>query len=322
MERNWTAEDILDNGERVSHLNRDFAFYAHLSIYGFATQFCHNAIVLDVGSGSGYGSAHLAEHGAQRVYGIDASPKAVAFSRDHFSRPNLEYQVMPADAITGFSPQQFDIIFTSNVLEHVPDANRFFRSAWQLLKPTGTLIVAVPTIVNAELQYLNLINPYHVNIWSPRQWVHVIEQYFKDIQTISHRVGDRLGPSFKPEDWRSEFDETDFKFPPETLRNMYRACPLTSIFIVRTARDAQTIPSADSPRQFIDDSFTRPEGYIEPKIRWRLSRYFGPPLPAEAYRPNILDRIEKALLIARTQGLTTLLREAGQFIQYILQHKN
>ena len=35
-----TLEDITANGERVTHLQRDNCYYAHLSIYRFTLQFC------------------------------------------------------------------------------------------------------------------------------------------------------------------------------------------------------------------------------------------------------------------------------------------
>jgi hypothetical protein len=147
----------------------------------------------------------------------------------------------------------------------------------------------------------------------------VIGQYFKDIQTISHRVSDKLGPTFRPEDWRPNYNEQDFKFPLETLQDMYRACPMTTVFLVRTAREEQTIPPTAKPMRFVDDSFTRPEGYIDPKIRWRLSQYFPSASPADVYKPGPLDLVEKALFIARIHGPQVMLREVGRFIKYTLK---
>src|SRR5258708_7543722 len=87
------AGEISDGGERVSHLVKDPVYYGHLSIYDFATRFCRDAVVLDAGCGAGYGAARLADAGARRGYGIDVSAKAIAFSRHHFRRPNLEFAV-------------------------------------------------------------------------------------------------------------------------------------------------------------------------------------------------------------------------------------
>ena len=111
-------DQVSDNGERVSHLVKDFAFYGHLSIYDFATQFCRDAVVLDAGTGAGYGAAHLADAGARHVTGVDLSHKAVEFSKHHYQRSNLDFEVADLERLA-FPTDTFDFIYTSNTLEHV-----------------------------------------------------------------------------------------------------------------------------------------------------------------------------------------------------------
>ena len=105
---------------------------------------------------------------------------------------------MKLEQIEGFSPQQFDFIYSSNTLEHVPDVMGFLRQAWRLLKPTGTMLIAVPPITDDRLQYLNVINRYHVNIWTPRQWSHTLGMFFDEISPVMHGV-EEVGVDFKPE---------------------------------------------------------------------------------------------------------------------------
>jgi 2-polyprenyl-3-methyl-5-hydroxy-6-metoxy-1,4-benzoquinol methylase len=135
----WTIDEITDRGERVVHLRMDEGFYDHLSIYHFASQYCTGRTVLDAGSGTGYGAAYLADQGAERVYGIDISPKSIAFSQTHFQRPNLEFHVMNLAHISGFPHHSFDVITSSNALEHISNISAFLRSAWELLNPQGIM---------------------------------------------------------------------------------------------------------------------------------------------------------------------------------------
>src|SRR5262249_5774562 len=97
----WTLEGVSDGRERVTHLFPNDCYVAHLSLYAFARPLVQGATVLDAGSGAGYGAAYLADHGARTVLAIDASAKAVAFSRHHFSRPNLRYEVMDLGRLGG-----------------------------------------------------------------------------------------------------------------------------------------------------------------------------------------------------------------------------
>jgi 2-polyprenyl-3-methyl-5-hydroxy-6-metoxy-1,4-benzoquinol methylase len=179
------AVAISDGGERVSHLQKDLIYYAHLSIYDFAAQFCRDTVVLDAGSGSGYGAAHLAEAGARRVTGIDLSSEAVAFSRHHFRRPNVDFQAGRIEDLV-FAADSFDLVFTSNTLEHVRDVPRFLHVAHRALRRSGRLLVAVPPITDDRALYVNVINPHHVNLWSPRQWESVLNLFFEDIDVFLH----------------------------------------------------------------------------------------------------------------------------------------
>jgi len=82
--KEWRS--LANRGERVTYLYPNDSYYAHLSIYSFAVQFCQNSVVLDAGSGSGYGSNYLASKGCRFVYGIDNNKRAVAFSQRYLSR--------------------------------------------------------------------------------------------------------------------------------------------------------------------------------------------------------------------------------------------
>src|SRR6516162_6394394 len=51
-----------------------------------------------------------------------------------------------ADAVPAEFHGTFDTIIASHVIEHVPDFVGFFIAARKLLKPTGTLALAVPDL--------------------------------------------------------------------------------------------------------------------------------------------------------------------------------
>jgi SAM-dependent methyltransferase len=303
----WDADVIGDGGERVSHLRQDYVYFGHLSIYAFATAFCPGARVLDAGSGAGYGTAHLADSGASEVLGIDASERATAFARYHFSRPKLTFETMDIARLQDLLPRRFDLIFSSNTLEHVADARAFVRGAWHLLAPEGTLVVAVPPITDDRLLYLNLINPYHVNLWSPRQWSFALGQFFEEVCPYLHgveRIGADLGPELK-----EPLSAASFVIEPGTLEEMYQKFTLTAILVARGPRSESVLPAADAPLTFVDDSFTRPPGEIAPSLRQRLAPYFqeaeGPAREtggSEAAPPRQSLRAQAKRLLARVKG--------------------
>ena len=303
----WDIQEISDQGERVSHLEPDHVFYAHLSIYHFALPFVKGATVLDAGSGSGYGSAYLADAGASHVTGLELNPRAVEFSSYHFQRPNLDYQVMDLGEISGLPANHFDLVFSSNTLEHVPQVRNFFHSAWGLLKPGGSLLLAVPPVTDQRLEYLNLINPYHLHIWSPHQWSAVLGQYFGEVTPYLHGV-EATGRDFSPEHYGlNKISEKSFVFKPGTLEDMYQVFTLTAIFLARSPLPQERIPPPSAPIQFVDGSYSRPAGYIDPQIQHKLRKYF------EAGQAKPAAPIKRAYWLLRDKGLGALLQRIAAY---------
>ncbi|MAT44344.1 MAG: hypothetical protein CL609_18585 [Anaerolineaceae bacterium] len=268
----WTVDEITDNGERVTHLNKDSVYYAHLSIYDFGLQFCRNKIVLDAGCGSGYGSDYMAKNGADFVYGIDISEKAIEFNKFNFKKDNLIFKTMDLSNITEFEAETFDFIFSSNALEHILDVNHFFYTASNLLKPDGIIMIAVPPITDNRLLYLNVTNPYHLNLWSPKQWAHSLNTYFSEVNCYLHGVI-HIGKDFRPEHFTEKILTTkDFVFKKCSIEEMYKKFTLTSIFVAKKSQ-VQSVFQLQKLK-FIDDSFSRLNGEIDEKTKERLKEYF------------------------------------------------
>jgi SAM-dependent methyltransferase len=244
--------------ERVNHQFHNDLYYAHLSIYHFARDYCQGGIVMDAGSGSGYGAAFLADHGAKFVWGCELDQEAVTQSLRHFRKPNLGFRVMDLQNISGFPAHSFDLIISSNVLEHLPKVAAFFHSACRLLKPDGTLIVAVPPIVREIDWHENIANIYHLNIWTPHQWAHVINQHMLDLQPYWHgfyRNGVELNFSNTPE--TTVINEQDFLFRAVTVDELYQNTSLTAVYVASSPRAEADIPNLDTPLTFVDSSFSR-----------------------------------------------------------------
>lgn len=306
----WDLGEITFGGERVSPQWQNDCYFAHLSIYYFASQFCQDKRVLDAGSGTGYGAAYLANQGAQFVQAIDISEKSVGFSRHYFKRPNLQFRAMDLQGIAELTEQRFDVIYSSNVLEHVPDVSAFLHAAWKLLKPEGVLIVAVPPLVDEASRKADLGNPYHLNSWSPLQWHHALNLYFAEIQSYRHgfqKPGVVLDFGNTPE--QTTIDEKDFLFEPVSVEQLYEVHTLTAIFAARKPRPESQVPILGIPMTFVDESFTRP---------------FVPPNPAENHPSGLTSGtvppsglrslFTRAWAIKNTQGWSALVRSSVAFL--------
>jgi len=252
--------EASNDGERVVALYQNDCYYAHLSIYRFAVEMAKGKDVFDAGCGTGYGSHYLKKNGAKSVLGVDFGADAVKFCRKHFKMRKLKFQRMDLAHVTGLKENSFDLVFTSNALEHVPDVENFFRSAHSILKPDGTMVVAVPPLINEKTRQNDLANKFHLNNWSPEQWMHTMGKYFKEVTLYAHKFtrGDEIKLDFINFPDQCKITEQDFEFIELTPAKMREIGTLTAMFVAKIPRNQDELPPAGTPTEFIDESSSRP----------------------------------------------------------------
>ena len=197
------AVDYSEGGERVVSERDGGLFYSHLSLYELAAPFMAGRRVLDAGCGTGYGCAHLLERRAASVVGVDWSAKAIKYCRQHFSRPNLEFQIADLNDKLPFADQSFGAIFSSNAMEHIANVNLFLGEARRLLAGDGILFAAVPAITTIGVVENNFRNLFHLTNLTPLSWHRKLSRYFSRVRAFRHWVRDPSG------DW-SSFRETEW----------------------------------------------------------------------------------------------------------------
>jgi SAM-dependent methyltransferase len=100
-----------------------------------------DAVVVEAGSGEGYGAALLRSAGARAVLALEYDEASVAHARTAYpqvstARANLaSMPVLDAGA---------DVVVTLQVVEHLWDLRGFLRDCRRLLRPGGLLVVTTP----------------------------------------------------------------------------------------------------------------------------------------------------------------------------------
>jgi 2-polyprenyl-6-hydroxyphenyl methylase/3-demethylubiquinone-9 3-methyltransferase len=100
--------------------------------------------VLDVGCGLGFFSRRLAERGAL-VTACDLGPELVRRTRER-----VGCTAVVADALAlehQFGPDRFDVVVSSECIEHTPDPDGALRQMVAVLRPGGYLSVSTPNVV-------------------------------------------------------------------------------------------------------------------------------------------------------------------------------
>lgn len=96
-------------------------------------------LVLDIGCGTGENSRVIEAKG-HRVSGIDISENAIAKYRAH----GFDGRTMDIEQGLGFPDASFDVLFCSEVIEHLAAPDRLVNEAFRVLVPGGKLILSTP----------------------------------------------------------------------------------------------------------------------------------------------------------------------------------
>ncbi|MEO1045946.1 MAG: bifunctional 2-polyprenyl-6-hydroxyphenol methylase/3-demethylubiquinol 3-O-methyltransferase UbiG [Pseudomonadota bacterium] len=98
--------------------------------------------VLDVGCGAGLLCEPLVRLGGN-VTGLDAAAENIAVARDHAAQGGLEidYRHLPVEQLDA---DDFDLVTSLEVIEHVADPASFAASLADKLAPDGLMIVSTP----------------------------------------------------------------------------------------------------------------------------------------------------------------------------------
>jgi 2-polyprenyl-3-methyl-5-hydroxy-6-metoxy-1,4-benzoquinol methylase len=112
--------------------------------------------ILDIGAGTGDFLSVAKQNGWQTI-GVEPSDKAKAIAKNK--------GVSFVEKTTELENQSFDVISMWHVLEHVPNLDEQIKELKRLLKPNGTLIIAVPNFKSFDAKhYGNFWAAYDVPI--------------------------------------------------------------------------------------------------------------------------------------------------------------
>ena len=139
--------------------------------------------VLDVGCGGGLLAEPLCRLGADMT-AIDASQGAIDAAKTHATSQGLSitYQNVPIETLATDPAMQgkFDLIYASEIIEHVNNRHQFLQSMRLLLKTDGVIIF---TTINKSLPSLLLVKlaaEYFLNL-VPRG-THQFEKFIRPAQ--------------------------------------------------------------------------------------------------------------------------------------------
>ncbi|MFZ2545281.1 MAG: class I SAM-dependent methyltransferase [Candidatus Saccharimonadales bacterium] len=168
---------VLENDyERmVPEFHKNHLIYAeHVTRYLAAKPVVKDKIVLDIASGSGYGTKILSE-AAKYVYGVDVNDKAIIYSKENYAGKNIEYRIGDGEKIP-LDDNSIDVVVTFETIEHIKNYKKFLSEVKRVLKNDGLLILSTPNDVEFAEG-----NHFHLHEFKYDELVNLAKKYFKNI---------------------------------------------------------------------------------------------------------------------------------------------
>lgn len=171
-------------GERVIPGQVDADLWnEHFSRYAFASQFASGKRLLDLGCGSGYGSAELARTAAS-VVGVDVSAGAIEFATANYSAPNLSFSLASCTRVP-FPDAGFHLITAFEVIEHLSNWNEMLSEARRLLTSDGLFLVSTPNkLYYADQRHEAGPNPFHEHEFEFAEFRQALADHFPAVQML------------------------------------------------------------------------------------------------------------------------------------------
>lgn len=177
----------------VPSRSHDILAAGHEGVYAWAAEHLvrEGTTFLDFGCGTGYGAALVTAAGAA-YDGLDGSPAAIDYAEATFAGPGVRFFLadlmvpLPAE----LAAATYDVVFSSEVLEHVVDPFAFVRAMAEHVRADGTCFIGTPNRLwsAANMPDGGLLARSHVMEFTPEALVALLADFFEETTVWLRRL--------------------------------------------------------------------------------------------------------------------------------------
>lgn len=164
--------------DRLERIVPGFAHMAteveHFSRYLWMAKYVEGKKVMDIASGSGYGSYILLNDGkAESVLGCDIDETMIRYAGIKYKTNNLDFLKIDAHEID--INDKFDVVVSFETIEHLNNPENFLEGVNNILEENGLFVVSTPIKIDESDVPTN---PFHVKEWDIEEFKEFLSKYF------------------------------------------------------------------------------------------------------------------------------------------------
>ena len=165
---------LSDTGERMipAHHKGGMIYGEHIVRYQAAVDLVKGKTVLDIASGSGYGSALLGTS-AKHVTGVDIDRPTVDYAKKNYGSKNVDFKVGDGVSIP-LADNSVEVVVSFETIEHIDKYKVFMDEVKRVLKPDGLFILSTPN----DVEFIEG-NHFHIHEFEAKELEALVAKYFK-----------------------------------------------------------------------------------------------------------------------------------------------
>lgn len=169
-----TDTTLPNTGERMipAHHKGTMVYGEHIVRYQAALELVKDKTVLDIASGSGYGSALLGT-AAKKVVGVDVDAATVRYAKKNYSSQHVEFKVGDGISIP-LDDHSVDVVVSFETIEHIEKYEVFMDEVKRVLKAGGLFVLSTPN----DREFIEG-NHFHIHEFEAKELEDLVARYFK-----------------------------------------------------------------------------------------------------------------------------------------------
>lgn len=154
----------------------------HESAYNYAAKASIDKNVLDLGCNTGYGSNIISKK-CKSISGVDVSENAINFAVREFSKSGIDFKVVNGKHLP-FQDNQFNMITSFQVIEHIVDCGNFINELKRVLSPNGFVVFTTPNSCIRLDPGMKPWNTFHVKEYTAKEIENLLSEFFTSVKVL------------------------------------------------------------------------------------------------------------------------------------------